>query len=726
MAKFKLEKTSFRFPLFKMNELVSYSEVKKPSGIAYMILVLINESNDKNAFFAQILENCGVPKSLHYIYADEVYNLLRQDILSIRDGSFDRAQFNDYRIRDFSFTQKGKKIFADELISTGVVKEAKISVFFNIAMNQLYLSLNSNLEPKPATDGVITEEFMNRFTCSKDIEAFINLNKGKQIPIYENGEVVKNEFIKNEEIITKVQETSKENLTIKYDCDITLNEDKLIFEFDEKPVKKFFDENYSSGMVNEAIGSKAKFKFKYANKDNLKISDFSKHEIVGILIPKKVDDELKKKCKIFITKGSYISNNNSLIKNPEGINSFDSACEFVIVDQTDNKYAFVPGIFDFSNELGTIHIPLVLKLKITAEELKSILSTYIDKKLNEYSDDSFKKLVEITSISKDYDRAYGIINGYANKDAGSNLVLLEEMKPTAMKNSNILNKYKELLRLNYDLYLKEIDEDNLETFLKITDSIRKFLNIEDKPTIEKIFGNLGEVRNKQVIYELLTKRGFDKAVVVLYVNPVKETLENRKSSDKTLSDLINYDECIKNMKVLSKINDYTKYVFDEESIDRTLFKKNFTTAYSLEKHIEIFKNKNKKLFEEYIGFMKVFSTINDDFNELDVALSNPKNITKDLIEKKINSGDFQFVLVNLSAKLEIILKNKYSLSGKLSDMLSRVEKNGSIERTMAKDLSDFRKNRNAYIHSEDRKLNIKSDDLKRWCKIIFALEEKKK
>ena len=45
MDKFKLE-TSIQFPFFKMNELVTYSEVKKPSGVAYILLVLINESKD--------------------------------------------------------------------------------------------------------------------------------------------------------------------------------------------------------------------------------------------------------------------------------------------------------------------------------------------------------------------------------------------------------------------------------------------------------------------------------------------------------------------------------------------------------------------------------------------------------------------------------------------------------------------------------------------------------
>ena len=118
--------------------------------------------------------------------------------------------------------------------------------------------------------------------------------------------------------------------------------------------------------------------------------------------------------------------------------------------------------------------------------------------------------------------------------------------------------------------------------------------------------------------------------------------------------------------------------------------------------------------------------INDDFNILDAALANPNNIKPELVEKKITSGDYQFVFVNLSAKLEIILKNKYKLDGKLSDMLSEARRSGAIERNIATDLHDFRENRNAYIHPEDRTANFKADDLRRWSKEIFELGEEKK
>lgn len=412
MAKFKLE-TSFQFPFFKMNEIVSYSEVKKPSGIAYMILVLISESKDKNTLLAKVLENFGVPKTLHYIYADTINDLIRQEILEC--DYFDRSRFNEFRIGEFKFTAKGKKIFADESIPTGKTKEAKIPVFYDIAMNQLSLSMNQDLDPKPLMDSAITEEFMNQFKCNKNVEDFINLNKGKRIPIYENGRNVKNELIKKEEIVTDVDEQSIENWVGKYDCDITLDGNNISFEFDEKPLKTFFDNNYSSEMVNKAIGFKNKFKFKSNYTDNLSVGNFSNKEIVSILIPKEIEDELKKKGQMLITKGNYNSQNYYVVENVDGLNAYDSACEFVIVDQADNKYAYVPGIFNFKCDLGIINIPLVLKIKLSADELKQILS-YSVRKLDNYNEDSFKNLVKITSVSKDYERAYEILSGYLNKD----------------------------------------------------------------------------------------------------------------------------------------------------------------------------------------------------------------------------------------------------------------------------------------------------------------------
>lgn len=213
-----------------------------------------------------------------------------------------------------------------------------------------------------------------------------------------------------------------------------------------------------------------------------------------------------------------------------------------------------------------------MRLKVSSEQLKEVLESYVNN-LNEYSEDNFKTLVRVTNVSKDYAKATEIMSGYLNNDYESNIVLLNEMKPTAMMNANIMAKYKEMLQDNYSAYLKTVTEDNLETVLKITNTIPKFLNIPLKDVISRLFDSLKEIKNRQEVYETLVEKGFDKSIVVLYVNPVDDALKTRMATDKSLLDLINYDACISKMKELTGIMDYRKYVFDEETVNRTEFKR---------------------------------------------------------------------------------------------------------------------------------------------------------
>ncbi len=706
MDKFKLE-TSIQFPFFKMNELVTYSEVKKPSGVAYILLVLISESKNKNDRLSKVLENFGIPKSLHYIFADNVQYLMEQGILE--EFNFYKTEFDNYLIGSFQFTSKGKKIFAEESIPTGINKELKVPVFYNIALNELSLKMDNDLDPKPLMDCAITPEFMDRFKNEKNIENFLNLQKGKGISV------------KKEEIITNVEQLDQENWIGKYDCDMNINGDDIEIKFDELLLQKFFDANYNQNMVNLAISYKNKFKFKSSFKDNLKLSNYGFDRIAGIIIPKEIDDVLKQKNQLLLTKGNYKTSNGYMITSSESIAKYDDTIEFIQVDMHDSVYAYIPGNFNFNNNLfGIITIPLALKIKLTEEELKNVIKPYVVS-LSTYSEDNFKELVKVTNITDDLKLAKEIIEGYVNKDAESNIVLLNEMKPYAISNSGISNIYRELLEKNYSNYMDTITEDNLDTALKITASIPKFLNIPNMDVLSRIFKNI-KVKNELETYETLVSKGFDKSLVVLYVNPVIEALKIRNSEEKSVIDLINYDDALSEMKRITSINDYKSYLYDEEKINHNDFKTNYNKAFNLQKNIAVFRSGNEGLFANYDGFMNLFSTINDDINLVEAALKNPNNLKPELIEKKIASGEYQFVFVNLSAKLETILKNKYKLDGKLSDMLNDARSNGIIDNKIISDLHDFRDNRNAYVHPEDRTPNYNADDLRRWAKEIFDLE----
>ncbi len=725
MPKFKLE-TSFQFPFFKFNELVSYTEVKKPTGLAYMILVLLSESKDRNLLISRVLNNFNVPSSLHYIFADTILNLINQGILDTSEGNtFIKSNFSEYKIKDIIFTEKGTKIFKEESIPTGKIKEAKIPVFYNIALNELSYRID-DLEPKPLMDSAITEEWINGFPLNKSIEDYLNLTKGTKIPIFENGKKVRDELIKKEEVITKVEDLSKENWTGKYDCQISLDNANVTFSFDNPVLQKFFDKFYTIEMINKAISYKTKFNFDSAYAKNLTLTDYL-DQLDSVIIPKDLKNILSKKYELVITKGNYKSqdNNLSLVANKE-LTSYSSNCEFITIDRSGESFSYIPGIFAFNdNGKGTINIPLVIKEKVPQSEIQSIISSYIEHNLKDFSLDNYSMVIKLCDIADDFKIGIDVLKGYLEGSPEDNLVLLNSIKDISLSTPEISDKFKEIVNLNYDAYFKLLSKNNLETFLKITSWIPKLLNLKEDETIKRMDQTLiAEGVDTLSTYELLVKYNFNKELASLYFNPVPEALKKRNFSDKSLNDLITFDSNLKSLKNITQIKDLKNYIFDEEKVDKNIFKNTYLTAKRLQNSIKIFKNANEDLFNEYDNFMTIFGKINDDFNMQEEALNNPNKISEKLILDKIDRGDYQFVFVNLAAKLESILKTKLSLNGKLSDMLSEARKNKLIERSIATDLHDFRENRNAYVHPEDRSSNFKVEDLRRWTSEIFELEEK--
>ena len=128
------------------------------------------------------------------------------------------------------------------------------------------------------------------------------------------------------------------------------------------------------------------------------------------------------------------------------------------------------------------------------------------------------------------------------------------------------------------------------------------------------------------------------------------------------------------MKEITKIKDYKNYTFDEDKTNGEELTKTYKTICRFKKGNWVFKSANKELFNDYNNYMKLFGQLNDHFNLLKDAVAHPTKITESLIDKKINSGDYSFVIINLAALLEYVLKNTYNLDGNLYDMMVEIEK----------------------------------------------------
>lgn len=715
MDKFTLE-TSLQFPVFRLTELVSYSVVRKPSGVAYIVLVLIRDSKQRTMRLVDALVNFGVPERLHHIFKDAINDLIRQGLItSIFGDSISASAFSSSRISNYSFTSKGEKIFADGYIpatdesGNAIEKETKVDIYYDIAMNSFRLKLSDELEGRPLKDASITPEFFEQFSVAKSEEDFITASKGPAIGI------------KKEEIVTGVETQARENYTIKYECDINIDGDKGSIVFDDKALQTFFDKHYSPEIVNKAILLKSKYHLPYQNVPTLRLGQFPEASIRRVLIPKDLGEIVKQKIRLMVTKENY-GGEGFVLKTSSDL---PFGAEFIRVNAQGNATAYVPGNFEFDVEgFGTIRVPLALEMTLEQGQLQDSLRPIVDG-LTAFSMENYEKLVRISECSKDYDAAFQVMDGYlANLDAARKIGILSEMRPYSSLSPAISGKEKELVAKAYGEYVESINEQTLETFLKVTSWVPKYLGLSSKEVLDKVFEQLKSAAYPVAVYQALVEANYEESLVCSYVNPVPECLKSKQGTLPSLVSLVNFASSLEQLKKLCGVADYRDFSVDLESIDRSAIHSCYATASSERKRLKPFEAENKVLFQEYNTYLGIFGRINDDISVMENALKNPNNIKAEVIEKKIDAGEFQYVLVNLSGKLEALLKSKFGLDGTLSDMLSETRRQKVIDKDIVSDLHDFREARNAYVHQDAPTVRFTPDDLRRWSEEIFELTKK--
>lgn len=710
MPKFSID-TSFPFPFFKLVEEVTYTEVKNPTGVSYMILVLLKETKGKTVKISDLLEEFGVPVNLHEIFAVEIEELISQEIIVFNDGSYDQKHFSDYKIDDFSFTPKGNKIFAEEQISTGKEKQTKIECYYDIALKQLSLVPDSNLQVKELKDCAFDDSFYSKFEVEKDVEDFFNKQKGMSFSI------------KSEEKITNVEQLEKENFVGRYDGHVKIDGDNLSLTFDNKAVQEFFEKYYTGEILNKALSLKNKFHLDKSN--DAKLSSFG--EDIKMILPSDFKAFLLKEYPLILVRGDYKVNKESkIISYAQSIDAISKYADIItVIDSKVN--AFCPVNLTLKEErLGEIKLPIVVVLYPPMEKLANALASYIESK-NTYSYEVLEEIVEICKITKDHKRAIEKLKSYMSSNSyGRNINDLKEIKDLAMRNNWLLDTYKSLLKENYDKFVETVTESTLESTLKITSFIPELLEMKKVDVLAKIVGIIGKPNNSVFLYETLIK-SFDKKAVLSLVNPFPDVLSGITPNETELLNIVRFNDSLSKLKDLTGIKDNVDYSLIEDGLDKTTFKEIFIQTESYYKNIAIFKPSNFDYFKNADKFMDIFAEINDSINMSEAAIKNPENIKKEIIEKKISMGDYQFVLINLSIKLELLLDKKFNLKGNLSEKLNQAGKENLLSKEVLSDMHKLRQNRNEYAHPKEiRNQGFTADDLRKWTDEVFKIEEERK
>ena len=106
--------TAWSFPIIQYTANTSFVEVRKASGIAYILIELINKSQNIEEKLVVALKNLDVPYDIHYIFGGELINMLNLRIVTMKaNRELSLGLLDTYFISDFEVTELGKRLFAE-------------------------------------------------------------------------------------------------------------------------------------------------------------------------------------------------------------------------------------------------------------------------------------------------------------------------------------------------------------------------------------------------------------------------------------------------------------------------------------------------------------------------------------------------------------------------------------------------------------------------------------
>lgn len=373
-------KTTCPFPLLIYKTSVKYNEVRKASGIAYIILDLIQKESKSNDKISDVLLKFGIPANLHYIFGQEIANLMSTDILSSHfDPSYfaKPTYFKQITIGDVELTPKGKKMFQDGAIPTGAEKVKVKDIYyspvtrkFDVESKVPYMTLGSSF---------LGDDFMDHINVDiSGMEDYINANRTK-IGLKAEERVVSFECEEPQKMHTR----KEEGMTI------IIRPSGVEFKFDTTDENAFFNKYYTSRLMTDGLLAKNKYKFVNEKKDIVEVPTVSINEltnITNVYIPDDAQKQASRPCKFFFS------------KNRLGVKGVDTSMKLGVDDSTtllSEKYNYP---FCTSRELKHFYEKMVTAIKSCLENGRINYDNYYEQNRTEFNFYAIEYVVKLVYL----------------------------------------------------------------------------------------------------------------------------------------------------------------------------------------------------------------------------------------------------------------------------------------------------------------------------------------
>lgn len=727
-------KTSCPFPLLLYKTSVKYNEVRKASGIAYILLDLIQKTATSSEKMGEVLLKFGIPKELHYIFGKEIANLIGTEILqSIYPAThfLNPNYFSEIMVKDISLTVKGRKMFTEGAIPTGAEKTKTKDIYFSPVTRKF--DVESKVAYMPLAACYLGEEFLDKVDIDiSGLEDYINANTTKI-------------GLKAEERMVSYETEEPKKLHVRKEDGMTIviRPSGVEFSFETSDETAFFYKYYSSALMTEGLLMKNNYKFVNALKEIVSVPTVSITELdkaVNVHLPSDVQKQATRPCKVFLNKGRLgVERSDNVIKIDDKTSEIfldwiDENAEFALVDNSAIHYYNALNVSMPCAKFGdTFEMQLLVESVASAEQYSELVKAIFEVVKNRpFDSESGRTVLFVVDGLKDTNLFGEYVEAKlsALKTADDKIELLMKMNTIFNKHVEWKAYFETFAKDLFEASVEEIRLDNMIYKTTVLSPIKVALGMTEIDYITNFTKHIAKDEDSDLVYQALETAGFETNVILGVVNVIEKYMQSVIIGQNILSET-SLASKFQNVKInLWKLNDMlgiesvSEYTLkDDYNVDE--FFNAYSTLQTSYKAIEKYKQYAAKEYVQVKQFMDIYEPIHDILSIERTASSHPDRITKKYINDYLAHGKYKEAICDLVVKLQYDLRELLSMGDETSahDLIEEARSQRMIDGKQASNLHKLRMCRNGFQHPERTQIPYDKATIESWCEDVFSLKE---
>lgn len=730
----KTLKTSCPFPLLIYKADIRYYEVRKASGIAYILLDLFQNMGDSQERVSDVLIRFGIPSDLHPIFGNECARLIDMGILesSYRAEHFLNIKyFEEIEINACRLTERGRILFKDGSIPTGEEKVRGAQLFFNPVTRRFDTSFAQTYSA--LADCFLGEKFLD--TVEIDIsgmEDYVRANPQK-FRLRPEERIIS---IERKDVPQKMQSRKEEGLSV---C---LRPSGAEFVFETSDERAFFDKYYTAALITECMSYKDKYKFADDSRESVnipKVSVTAFEKAESIYVPADYKKQAKRPCKMFLNSGMLQADRQDVLCPDEKasaqiLKSLNADAAFALIDSSGIwYYTAVQVSMPCRNFDGEFCLPLLLEYKASAAETAEVIGKLYDY----YADlpitrESGNAISFIAEFGKDPE----CLNRYAKSklaegnSADDKVALLLELNIIFGKSAAWREYFRQYGEKIFAESADGVSLDNVIYKNTVLAPLGKALQLSSSQYIQKFSAAL-QGEESDLIFQALETAGFSVSEVLGIAN-VAEPYMRAALADEPIESDTEFSARFRALglnlwklnQILGVVNISEYTLKDDFNADE--FFALYSTLSAVYKEIQPYQLFAPKEYARLQQYMEIYRPIHELLSIERASASHPEKITKKYIDDLIDRGKYKEAICDLSVKLQYELRKILDAESHatVNDMINAARAQKIIDREQADTLHKLRICRNGFQHPGAGEVNFDKKSVEKWRDLVLDVAEK--